>query len=173
MNRSTIGAALLAAAFCLGPAMPQDPPAKQDPPVKQQPPQKDVRAELKDRMKARYPLLEALRDAGKVGETREGEAKLVKASHGSEQADPKDAAKGTVADLVAAENKDRRELYQLLSKELKVSPAEVGKQNGLRTLEKAKPDHWIEVNAQWVQRKSVKTVDGKGEPPGDKPGDKK
>jgi hypothetical protein len=31
----------------------------------------------------------------------------------------------------------------------------VAQQNGLRNLDKAKPDHWIEVKAQWVQRKSI------------------
>jgi uncharacterized protein YdbL (DUF1318 family) len=154
-------AALLAAVFA-APVAAQDPPAPRDP-----------RAELKDRMKNRYPLLEQLRDTGKAGETRTGEVKLVKASYAGDKADPKDAAKGTVGEVVDAENKDRQALYALLAKELKLTPAEVGQQNGLRNLEKAKPDHWIEVNGQWVQRKSVKTVDGKGEPPGDKPGDKK
>ena len=153
MNRSTLAAAM-AALFCIGAALAQDPP-------KQDPPKQDPRAALKASMSARYALLESLRDAGKVGETPAGEARLVKASHGSEAADPKDKSKGTVADVVAAENRDRRALYELLAKELKISAAEVGKQNGLRYLEKAKPDHWIEVNGQWVQRKSVKTGDDK------------
>jgi uncharacterized protein YdbL (DUF1318 family) len=128
--------------------------AAQDPPA----PPRDTRAELKDRMKARYPLLEQMRDAGKVGETPAGEVKLVKAAYGSDKVDPKDAAKGTVAELVDAENKDRRTLYELLAKELKLTPAEVAKQNGLRNLEKAKPDHWIEVKGEWVQRKTIRTV---------------
>jgi len=137
--------ALLAALFASGVAA-QDPPAR------------DVRSELKDRMKARYPLLEQARDAGKIGETREGEVKLVKATYGSDKADAKDPAKGTVGELVEAENKDRQSLYVVLGKELKLTGAEVAKQNGLRNLDKAKPEHWIEVNAQWVQRKTIKAV---------------
>lgn len=142
MTASRIGVAALLAAFCLVPLTAQDPAAKQDP-----------EAALKETMKARYPLLESLRDAGKVGESPDGMAKLVKASFGTEQADAKDASKGTVASVVDAENKDRKALYELFSKKLKLSPAEVGKQNGLRNFEKAKPDHWVEVKGEWVQRK--------------------
>ncbi len=158
MNRSRIVVATLLAAFCIALAPAQDP-------GRTEPPRQDPRAALKQSMKERYPLLEALRDAGKVGETRGGDAKLVDAKYGGDKVDPKDAAKGTVADVVAAENKDRRALYELLSKELKVSAAEVGRQNGLRNLEKAQPDHWIEIKGKWVQRKSVKTVDDKDDTP--------
>jgi uncharacterized protein len=163
------------AAFCFAslttPAFAQDPPPAPAPAPAPTP--RDVRTELKERMKARYPLLEQLRDAGKVGETREGDAKLVKVSFGTDKADAKDPAKGTVAEVVDAENKDRRQLYELLAKELKLSPAEVGKQNGLRNLEKAKPEHWIEIKGQWVQRKTVRTIDEKqGEKPADKQGGK-
>ena len=79
----------------------------------------------------------------------------------TDAADAKDPGKGTVGDVVAAENKDRRALYEHLAKTTKVSAAEVGRQNGLRNLKNAKPDHWIEVQGKWVQRKSVKTVDDK------------
>ena len=138
--------AMLAALFA-SPIAAQDPPAP-----------RDVRGELKDRMKARYPLLEQLRDAGKIGETRDGEAKLVKATYAGEQVDPKDATKGTLGELVQAENKDRLALYAVLGKELKLTAAEVAQQNGLRNLDKAKPDHWVELKGQWVQRKSIKPI---------------
>jgi hypothetical protein len=140
-----LATALLAALAV--PVVAQDPPAAQDP-----------RDQLKERMKNRYALLEQLRDAGKVGETRPGEVKLVKASYATDKADPKDAAKGTVGEVVNAENTDRRALYELLAKELKLTVAEVGQQNGLRNLEKAKPEHWVEVKGEWVQRKTVRPV---------------
>lgn len=149
---AAIGAALLAAA----PA--QDPkPAPTPAPAEKQ----DQRIELRDRMAARYPLVAALRDAGKVGETPTGELKLVKADYGTEKVDPKDANKGTVAELVAAENKDRLASYELIAKDLaakgtKVTAAEVGKEKGVRNFANAKPDHWIEVDGKWVQRKTVK-----------------
>jgi len=148
-SRSAFPASVLAllGALFASDLVAQDPPAP-----------RDVRSELKDRMKARYPLLEQARDAGKIGETREGEVKLVKATYATDKADAKDPAKGTVGELVEAENKDRQALYVVLAKELKLTAAEVAKQNGLRNLDKAKPEHWIEVNAQWVQRKTIKPV---------------
>jgi len=148
MNPLQIGVAALLAIQLSLPLAAQDPPAT-----------RDVRAELKERMKTRYPVLEQLRDAGKIGETREGEVLVVKATDAGIRVDPKDAAKGTIGELVVAENGDRRSLYALLAKEMKLTPAEVGKQNGLRNLDKAKPDHWIEVNGKWVQRKSIRTID--------------
>jgi uncharacterized protein YdbL (DUF1318 family) len=156
MNRSKITAAVLAA-FAIASLSAQDPPKPKEPPQQQ-----DALAALKESMKARYPLLEQLRDAGKIGETRGGEAKLVDAKFGAEKADPKDAAKGTVGDVVAAENKDRRALYEHLAKKEKLTAEEVGRQNFVRYFGNAKPDHWIEVQGKWVQRKTVKAVDDKG-----------
>jgi hypothetical protein len=63
--------------------------------------------------------------------------------------------------LVAAENKDRKQLYEILAKELKVTAEEVGKQNGLRILDKADDDHWLKLaDGRWVQRKSIKRQEG-------------
>ncbi|MEO6594164.1 MAG: DUF1318 domain-containing protein [Planctomycetota bacterium] len=144
MIASKLAFTALLAAFATASAAAQDPPAP-----------RDVRSELKETMKTRYPLLEQARDAGKVAETPGGEVKLVKASFAGDKVDPKDAAKGTVGELVDSENKDRRLLYELLGKELKLTAAAVGKQNGLRNVDKAKPEHWIEVDGKLVQRKSV------------------
>jgi len=149
MNRSTFAVVALLATLFAAPVVAQNPPA-----------QGDVLAELKARMKTRYPLLEATRDAGKIGETREGVVKLVKATSAGDAVDPKDPAKGTFAELVAAENKDRALLYEALAKELKITAAEVAKQNGLRNLDKARPEHLVEIKGEWVQRKSVRTVTG-------------
>lgn len=147
MNRSRFAGVAMLAAMFLSSAAAQEPPTPQD-----------QKSELKDRMKVRYPLLERLRDAGKVGETRGGEVKTVKGTDAGEKVDPADPAKGTVGEIVDAENKDRHALYAVLAGELKLTAAEVAQQNGLRNLNKAKPDHWIEVKGQWVQRKSIKTV---------------
>ena len=162
-------AAFATSALVLGSAFAQEPKPAPKPAPAPAERQQDPRAELKESMRARYGALSALRDAGKVGETPAGEVKLVKAEYGSEKVDPKDASKGTVAELVAAENKDRHRLYDLLAKELKVTPAEVGKQNGARNLDKASPDHWIEVEGKWVQRKTVKAETKEKPPASDKP----
>ena len=153
MNPSKSRAVLFAALLAV-PAIAQEPPKPAPAPAPAPAPQQDPRAELKERMAGRYPLLEQLRDAGKIGETPQGEVKV--RGNGTEQADPKDAAKGTIAAFVDAENKDRRAVYELIAKQEKTTAAEVGKQNGLRNLDKAKPDHWIEVKGQWVQRKSIR-----------------
>lgn len=143
-----------AVTFVLGGAIAQDPkPAPKPTPAPQA---QDPLAELKERMSARYATLSALRDAGKVGETPSGAVKLVKAEFGTDKVDPRDASKGTVADLVAAENKDREALYALVAKKHQITPAEAGKQNGVRNFENAKPDHFVEVDGKWVQRKDVK-----------------
>ncbi|MCU0862972.1 MAG: YdbL family protein [Planctomycetes bacterium] len=126
------------------------PVAAQDPK-----PPRDVRSELKETMKARYPLLEKLRDNGKVGETGNGEVKLVKDAYGTEKADPADKKSSTIAEVVEAENRDRQALYELLAKELKLTAKEVSLQNGARNLDKAKPDQMVEVKGEWVQRKAV------------------
>jgi uncharacterized protein YdbL (DUF1318 family) len=167
MNASRIATAALLAAFCLTPAVAQNPPAPAPAPAptpapEPKPQEQEKLQQLKQRMAGRYDTLEKLRDAGKIGEAPDGEVKLVKASHGSESVDPANASKGTIVDLIAAENKDRKELYEALSKDknLKATAAEIAKQNGLRNLKNAKPDHWIEVKGQWVQRKSVRTEQG-------------
>lgn len=152
MSRSTSAVVALLATLFAAPVVAQKPPA-----------QEDVLVELKARMKTRYPLLEAARDAGKIGETREGEVKLVKTTYAGDAVDPKDPRKGTFAELVAAESKDRLLLYQALAKELKITAAEVARQNGLRNLDKARPEHLVEIKGEWVRRKSVRTVNGNGQ----------
>lgn len=144
MPRTNLWISLLSVMALAGPVAAQDPK-----------PPRDVRSELKETMKARYPLLEKLRDSGKVGEAPNGEVKLVKAAHGTDKADPADAKSVTIADLVAAENRDRVALYELLAKDLKTTAKEVAQQNGVRNLDKAKPDHMVEVKGEWVQRKTI------------------
>lgn len=162
MNAVTNKGGLLAVLFTTIAAVPvlaQDPPKPAPAPAPA--PKQDPRAELKQRIQARHPSLEKLRDDGKVGETAGGEIKLVKASYGSEKVDPNDASKGTVAELVAAENKDRQAVYELVAKQEKTTAAEVAKQNGLKNIDRAKPDHWVEVKGQWVQRKAVRAEENK------------
>src|SRR5262245_1140464 len=149
MRLHTFGLSL-AACTLLFSAPAQDP--KPTPPAPA-PKKQDPRDELKDRMAARYPVVSSLRDAGKLGETPAGEVKLVKPEFGADKVDAKDASKGTVADLVAAENKDRHASYEMIAKELaakgeKVTAGDVGRQKGAKNLEKASPDHWIEVDGK-------------------------
>lgn len=117
----------------------------------------DPRAELKGRMKQRIVALDRLRAGGKVGETYAGLVDVVKSSYAKERVDPADSKSGTIDDFLEAENKDRKALFELIAKETKVTAAEVGKQNGIRSLEKANDDHWLKLDdGRWVQKKSVK-----------------
>lgn len=145
MARTSLWIMVLSTMVFAGPLAAQDPT-----------PPRDIRSELKESMKARYPLLEKLRNSGKVGEAVNGEVKVVKAAYGAEKADPAAAKAGTIADLLVAENRDRQALYELLAKELKTTAKEVAQQNSARNLDNAKPDHWVEVKGEWVQRKTVK-----------------
>lgn len=147
MARTYLWMMVLSTMVFAGPIAAQDPK-----------PPRDIRSELKESMKARYPLLEKLRDSGKVGEAGNGEVRVVKAAYGTEKADPADAKSGTIAELLVAENRDRQALYELLAKELKTTATEVAQQNGARNLDKAKPDQWVEVKGEWVQRKTVKAT---------------
>lgn len=151
MNHTNPGALALLAILFAAPLSAQEPPTPTPTPP-------DARTELKDRMKVRYPSLQRLRDAGKIGESRDGDVKVTKPGNAAEAVDPLSPAL-TIGDLIAAENKDRHSLYDILAKELKLTAAEVARQNGLRNLEKASPLHWIEVGGQWVQRQSIKIID--------------
>ncbi len=112
---------------------------------------------LKRRMKKRYPQLERLRAAGKIGETYKGMVGCVSSKHAQERLDPKDPKKGTVGGLIASENKDRLALYAILARALKTTPAKVAIQNGIRNLRKAKPTDWFQLQSgKWVQRKNIK-----------------
>lgn len=120
-----------------------------------------TRDELQRSMKARYATLEKVRDAGKAGETYLGFVAAVKAEYEKEKADPADANSLTIGELIRAENADRRALYALLAKELKITADEVGKQNGIRNLKKADPDHWFQLKSGvWAQRKDIKEQKG-------------
>ena len=118
-------------------------------------PPQDPRLELKERLKERNGAIERLRDAEKVGETDAGLTDVVKPAYGQDKADPADPKSPTIAALLEAENKDRKALYELLAKDLKVTPEEVGKQKGIRSLEKAKYTHWVKLDGRWVQKKDV------------------
>lgn len=147
-------AAFVVQMFVLPPCAAQDPKPKPPENPVQQP---DPLAELKKRMKARYADLERLRDDGKVGETWNGEVAVVNAADESEKVDPKSPTSPTIGAFVGTENSDRKQLYALLAKELKTTATEVAKQNGLRNIDKADPDHWLKLeDKRWIQRKDVK-----------------
>lgn len=113
---------------------------------------------LKERFKKRYPVLLALKDAGKVGEVHDGFAAAVKESHLGEMAEPGKEDSKTVRDFLAEENGDRQTLYQILAKRAgpEISAAVYAERAGLRNFERAAPDHWLKPkDKDWVQKKDL------------------
>lgn len=108
--------------------------------------QADEMSDLQAKFKSRFPKLTELRNAGTVGETWDGWVQVVKG--GGEK---------DVAEIVAAENTDRKALYALLAAKQKTTPELVGERNGLRIFKAASADHWLKPkDGTWAQKKNVK-----------------
>jgi hypothetical protein len=83
---------------------------------------------IKQSMKARYARLMKLKREGIVGETTTGMVEAVENDAGE-----------TVKELVAAENADRRRLYELIAGQTGTTTREVAGNNALRLFKKASP----------------------------------
>jgi uncharacterized protein YdbL (DUF1318 family) len=95
---------------------------------------------IKDRMKARLPVIDSLKSKGIVGENRQGYLEFIKGKTGSE-------------DVVRAENADRALVYQAIAKQQKTTPELVGKRRALQLADIAKPGEWLQDgNGKWYQK---------------------
>ena len=100
--------------------------------------------ELKQRFKDRYPQLQALKSAGTVGETYLGYVEFVE-----KKSDEKASA------LLAEENNDRRELYDLIAKKEGVSAEKVAERNAKRVFEKAKAGEYLKgADGTWKKKEA-------------------
>lgn len=98
--------------------------------------------ELQGRFKERYPQVQALKSAGKVGETAGGFLEAVKPEFANE-----------VGSVANAENADRRELYAQLAKQTNATADAVAARNAARNFEKAKAGEWLKhADGQWRQK---------------------
>lgn len=104
--------------------------------------QADELDDLKARFKERYPKLEALIGAGKIGETHVG---FVEAVNGG----PLD---GEATKLVAAENSDRAKLYEIIAKKQNTTAALVAERNAKREFSTAKSGEWLKFPSGWKQK---------------------
>jgi len=112
----------------------------------------DELAELKERFKQRYPTLVKLKDAQKVGEVHDGFAAAVK----NEYLDDTAKEKTTVRELLAAENADRRRLYEIMAERTDTTPAEVAKTNAARLFEQGRPDWYFKPEKSgWKLKKDI------------------
>jgi uncharacterized protein len=97
---------------------------------------------LRSRMKERYPQLQKLKEAGKIGETWDGYVEAVK-----------DEYKSEVQSLTSSENDDRRKVYRLLAAEEGVSAEEVARNNAVRLFQRAKKGEYLKgPDGKWTQK---------------------
>ena len=96
--------------------------------------------DIKARMKNRLPLIKQLKSQGIVGENNTGYLQFV----GGNKAK---------ADVVAAENKDRKTVYTAIAKQQGTTAELVGKRRALQIAKKAAPGEWVQdASGQWIQK---------------------
>ena len=97
--------------------------------------------EIKARMKARLPAITALKEEGIVGEDNSGFLAFV-------------GEKRKKEDVVNAENKDRRFVYEAIAKQQGTTVALVGKHRAIQITKKAAPGNWLQDgNGKWYRKK--------------------
>ena len=95
---------------------------------------------IKARMKARMPAILELKDKGIVGEDKNGYLQFV-------------GQKKEKADLIAAENADRKKVYSHIAKQQGTTAQLVGERRALQIAKKAKPGTWLQdQSGKWYQK---------------------
>jgi uncharacterized protein YdbL (DUF1318 family) len=96
---------------------------------------------IKQRMISRLPVIKALKDQGVIGENNTGFLEFV--------GNRKDKA-----DVVAAENQDRKSVYEAIAKKQGTTADVVGKHRAAQISEKARTGEWLQdANGKWYQKK--------------------
>lgn len=97
--------------------------------------------EIKGRMKARLPVINALKSNGIVGENNRGYLEFIKNNKSKK-------------DVVISENQDRKKIYSAIAKQQGVTADLVGKRRAKQIAQRAKPGHWIQNGSgNWYQKK--------------------
>jgi uncharacterized protein YdbL (DUF1318 family) len=96
---------------------------------------------IKQRMISRLPVIKALKDQGIVGENNTGFLEFV-------------GNRKEKADVVAAENKDRKLVYEAIAKQQGTTAEVVGKHRAIQIAGKAQTGEWLQdANGKWYQKK--------------------
>ncbi|GBC63392.1 DUF1318 domain-containing protein [Desulfonema ishimotonii] len=100
-----------------------------------------VRAgDIKARMKARLPQINALKSGGVVGENNGGFLEFR-------------SGKRESADVVNAENNDRKQVYAAIAGKQGTTPDLVGKRRALQIRERARPGEWLQdESGKWYKK---------------------
>ena len=97
--------------------------------------------DIKTRMKKRLPVLKELKAKGIVGEDNQGYLQFV----GSNK---------EKADVVAAENKDRKTVYAAIAKQQGTTAELVGKRRAMQIAKRANKGEWVQdASGKWLQKK--------------------
>ncbi|MFH2219232.1 MAG: YdbL family protein [Pseudomonadota bacterium] len=97
-------------------------------------------AEIKDRMQARLPVIKTLKAGGIVGENNSGYLEFV----GGNRKD---------AEVVNAENIDRKSVYEAIAKQQGAAADLVGRRRAMQIREIAGPGDWLQDgNGKWYQK---------------------
>jgi len=97
-------------------------------------------ASIKERMAARVPEINALKDKGIIGENNMGYLEYRTPERPREQ-------------LVMAENKDRKAVYQAIAKSQKASVELVGKRRAKMIAENGVPGRWYQApDGSWYKK---------------------
>ncbi|MCK5420115.1 MAG: YdbL family protein [Desulfobacterales bacterium] len=97
--------------------------------------------DIKARMKNRLPVIKELKAKGIVGEDNKGFLQFV-------------GGKKAKADVVAAENKDRKTVYAAIAKQQGTTAELVGKRRAVQIAKKADKGEWVQDSAgNWIQTK--------------------
>ncbi|MDJ0914673.1 MAG: YdbL family protein [Desulfobacterales bacterium] len=96
---------------------------------------------IQARMKARLPVIKALKSEGIIGENNRGFLEFV-------------GNKKKQADVMQAENKDRQKVYAAIAKKQGVTAEVVGKRRALQIMQNARLGEWLQnEQGQWYQKK--------------------
>jgi len=97
--------------------------------------------DIKTRMKQRLPVIIELKTKGIVGENNAGYLEFI-------------GTKKEQADVVAAENEDRKTVYAAIAKQQGTTAELVGKRRALQIAKKANPGEWVQdASGKWLQKK--------------------
>ena len=86
---------------------------------------------IKARMKTRLPIIVELKEKGVVGENKKGYLQFV-------------GQKKEKEDVIAAENADRKKVYNHIAKKQGTTVQLVGERRALQIAKKAKPGTWLQ-----------------------------
>jgi len=96
--------------------------------------------EIQARMLARLPEIKALKDKGLVGENNQGLLEFV----GQQKENQ---------DVVAAENQDRKMVYEAIAKQQGITVELVGKHRAIQIADKARTGEWLQdADGKWYRK---------------------